>query len=32
MDKAKDLGIYDDFMMIATVGLVSGDQGGQERC
>ena len=23
MEKAKDLGIYDDFMMIATVGLVA---------
>ena len=29
MDKAKDLGIYDDFMMIATVGLVSGEKEGK---
>ena len=26
MEKAKDLGIYDDFMMIATVGLVAGER------
>lgn len=29
MEKAKDLGIYDDFMMIATVGLVTGEQDGK---
>ena len=29
MEKAKDLGIYDDFMMIATVGLVAGEQNGK---
>jgi hypothetical protein len=29
MDKAKDLGIYDDFMMVATVGLVVGEQDGK---
>jgi hypothetical protein len=29
MEKAKDLGIYDDFMMIATVGLVSGEKEGK---
>jgi hypothetical protein len=29
MDKAKDLGIYDDFMMIATVGIVAGEQDGK---
>ena len=29
MEKAKDLGIYDDFMMIATVGLVAGEQDGK---
>lgn len=28
-DKAKDLGIYDDFMMIATVGVVAGEQNGK---
>jgi len=26
--KAKDLGIYDDFMMIATVGAVCGEKDG----
>lgn len=25
-EKAKDLGLYDDFMMIGTVGLVTGSQ------
>jgi hypothetical protein len=29
MEKAKDLGIYDDFMMIATVGLVAGEKEGK---
>lgn len=29
MEKAKDLGIYDDFMMIATVGIVAGEQDGK---
>ena len=29
MEKAKDLGIYDDFMMIATVGLVTGEKDGK---
>jgi hypothetical protein len=29
MDKAKDLGIYDDFMMVATVGIVAGEQDGK---
>ena len=29
MEKAKDLGIYDDFMMIATVGVVSGKKEGK---
>ena len=28
-EKARDLGIYDDFMMIATVGLVTGEQDGK---
>lgn len=28
-DKARDLGIYDDFMMIATVGVVAGEQNGK---
>jgi hypothetical protein len=28
-EKAKDLGIYDDFMMIGTVGLVTGEQDGK---
>ena len=26
MEKAKDLGLYDDFMMVGTVGLVTGEQ------
>jgi len=25
-EKAKDLGLYDDFMMVGTVGLVTGEQ------
>ena len=29
MEKAKDFGIYDDFMMIATVGIVAGEQDGK---
>ena len=29
MEKAKDLGLYDDFMMVGTVGLVSGEQDGK---
>jgi len=29
MEKSKDLGIYDDFMMIATVGIVAGEQDGK---
>jgi choline kinase len=29
MEKAKDFGIYDDFMMIATVGLVAGEKDGK---
>jgi hypothetical protein len=28
-EKARDLGIYDDFMMICTVGLVTGEQDGK---
>lgn len=28
-EKARDLGIYDDFMMIGTVGLVTGEQDGK---
>lgn len=28
-EKAKDLGVYDDFMMIGTVGLVTGEQDGK---
>jgi hypothetical protein len=28
-EKARDLGIYDDFMMICTVGLVTGEQQGK---
>ena len=28
-NKAKDLGLYDDFMMIGTVGLVTGEQDGK---
>ena len=28
-EKAKDLGLYDDFMMIGTVGLVTGEQDGK---
>jgi len=28
-EKAKDLDIYDDFMMIGTVGLVTGEQDGK---
>jgi hypothetical protein len=28
-EKAKDLGLYDDFMMIATVGVVAGEQDGK---
>lgn len=27
--KAKDLGLYDDFMMIATVGAVAGEKDGK---
>lgn len=26
MEKAKDLGLYDDFMMVGTVGLVTSEQ------
>ena len=29
MEKAKDFGIYDDFMMIATVGVVAGERDGK---
>jgi choline kinase len=29
MEKAKDFGIYDDFMMIATVGVVAGEKDGK---
>jgi hypothetical protein len=28
-EKARDLGVYDDFMMIGTVGLVTGEQDGK---
>jgi len=28
-EKAKDLGVYDDFMMIGTVGLVTGEENGK---
>jgi hypothetical protein len=28
-EKAKELGVYDDFMMIATVGLVTGEHKGK---
>jgi hypothetical protein len=28
-NKAKDLGLYDDFMMIGTVGLVTGEHDGK---
>lgn len=28
-EKAKDLGVYDDFMMIGTIGLVTGEQDGK---
>jgi hypothetical protein len=28
-EKARDLGIYDDFMMICTVGLVTGERDGK---
>lgn len=28
-EKARDLGIYDDFMMICTVGVVTGEQDGK---
>jgi len=28
-EKAKDLGVYDDFMMIGTVGLVTGEHEGK---
>lgn len=29
MEKAQELGLYDDFMMIATMGVVSGQQDGK---
>jgi len=28
-EKARELGIYDDFMMIGTVGLITGEQNGK---
>ena len=28
-EKAKELGVYDDFMMIGTIGLVTGEQEGK---
>jgi hypothetical protein len=28
-EKAKELGVYDDFMMIGTVGLVTGEHNGK---
>jgi len=28
-EKARDLGVYDDFMMIGTVGLVTGEENGK---
>ena len=28
-EKARELGIYDDFMMIGTVGLITGNQNGK---
>lgn len=28
-EKAKELGVYDDFMMIGTVGLITGEQNGK---
>jgi hypothetical protein len=28
-EKARDLGVYDDFMMIGTIGLVTGEQDGK---
>jgi hypothetical protein len=28
-EKARELGVYDDFMMIGTVGLVTGEQDGK---
>jgi len=28
-EKARELGVYDDFMMIGTVGLVTGEQEGK---
>lgn len=28
-EKAKDLGVYDDFMMIGTVGLITGEENGK---
>ena len=29
MEKAQELGLYDDFMMIATMGIVTGQQDGK---
>ena len=29
MEKAQELGLYDDFMMIATMGLVTGEKDGK---
>ena len=29
MEKAKELGLYDDFMMIATMGIVTGEKDGK---
>lgn len=29
MEKAQDLGLYDDFMMIATMGIVTGEKDGK---
>jgi hypothetical protein len=28
-EKAKELGVYDDFMMIGTVGLITGEENGK---
>jgi hypothetical protein len=29
MEKAQELGLYDDFMMIATMGIVTGEKDGK---
>lgn len=30
MEKAQELGLYDDFMMIATMGIVTGEKDGKD--